>query len=529
MDDSTWPSEDGRQPGDESVAASGEPAVTAAEPPTEPADVPDGENGPEWFIHRVGDSVPLGGGALPLGDCLVEREQRLRIAPGRPLLLRRGGWPDRDVLAYLNTGAFPRLALQSQLSYATDLKVFLNFLASQGRDWRDASDDDICDFENWRRRDPSNPRRVTGTTFARGLAALNHYYKFQVGRGVIERSPIAVDEVRRRDGSTTFAPRLRPSNIRRHRVKWLTPGAYRRWRDIGLGGYGADGVRDASWRGRNDTRNIAFADLLWASGLRLREGATLLGWELPASCGGGGAVRSRVGEDVAKGGGRDFWVDERALRGIEAYRDSARAAAVRRAQSEGRYARLAGVVVAQAVTRNRQVVLASGGGRDRVPLDALTAEDRRRLFVEVEGGLEPAMLWLTESGMPMPYDTWKKVFSVASVRCAAQGVAINCHAHMLRHSFALRMLVTLMHALDRRFGLTPQQRQEYRELYGDPYVYVQTLLGHRSRDTTEAIYLEPVKSVAVELFLNGDEDRESASAVLSRIAESSDRVLDDPR
>ena len=342
---------------------------------------------------------------------------------------------------------------------------------------------------------------------------------------------MVVDEFRRRDGSVGTAPRLRPSNVRRYRVKWLTPRAYRRWRDIGLGGYGADGTRDASWRGRNDARNVAFADLLWSSGLRLREGATLLCWELPAAGGGGaGFVRGRVAENVAKGGSRDFWVAERALRGIEAYRDSARAAAVRRAQHEGRYDRLDGVMVAQALTRSRQVVPAGGdGGRVRVSLDALSATDRQRLFVETDDGLEPAMLWLTEAGMPMPYDSWKKVFSVANVRCAAQGVAISCHAHMLRHSFALRMLVTLMHAVDRRLGLTPQQQHDYQQWYGDPYVYVQTLLGHRSRDTTEAIYLEPAKGLQIELFLSGDEDREAASALLSRVAAASDRVLDDLR
>ena len=468
-----------------------------------------------WKMFRVRADSPSSDTSSLLGawDDLAERERDLDIAVGQPLLLPPAGWPDRDVLAYLTSGRFRWLAPQTQSSYATDLKVHLNFLASQKMDWRHSTVETFIDYENWRLRDSRNPGRVVGATFSRELAALRHFYEFQVRRGVIERSPADV--------------RLRPSNVRRYRVKWLTPRAYRRWRDVGLAGYRADYLPDASWRGRNATRNTAFADLLWSSGLRLHEAATLLTLELPASFG-GGFVRGRVGESVAKGSGRDFFVAERALRGIEGYRDSTRAAAVRRAQRDGRYADIDGVMVAEAVTRNRQVVLADNGGRrGRGSLDAMSAEDRRRLFVEGDGGLEPAMLWLTESGMPMPHDTWKHIFAVASARCASQDVPIHCHPHMLRHSFALRMLVTLMYNFDRRFGLTPQQREVNRTLFGDPYACVQMLLGHRSRETTESIYLEPVKGLEVERFLNGDgEDDESAAALLSRVAQASSQVLD---
>jgi hypothetical protein len=50
-------------------------------------------------------------------------------------------------------------------------------------------------------------------------------------------------------------------------VKWLTPRAFRLWRDVGLRGYGADGRPDAGWRGRHDSRDAAFADVLFASGV----------------------------------------------------------------------------------------------------------------------------------------------------------------------------------------------------------------------------------------------------------------------
>ena len=47
------------------------------------------------------------------------------------------------------------------------------------------------------------------------------------------------------------------------------------------------------------------------------------------------------------------------------------------------------------------------------------------MFVEGESGLEPAMVWLSESGLPMPHTTWQKIFQLANARCAAQGLTLN--------------------------------------------------------------------------------------------------------
>ena len=113
-----------------------------------------GLGGVEWRMCRVrADSPPSG--ALSLlgawGD-LAARERDLGIAPGQVFLLRPDGQPDRDVLAYFNSSSFRRLALQTQVSYVTDLKVHLSFLASQGLDWRDATADTFLKYEFWRRR-----------------------------------------------------------------------------------------------------------------------------------------------------------------------------------------------------------------------------------------------------------------------------------------------------------------------------------------------------------------------------------------
>jgi hypothetical protein len=70
---------------------------------------------------------------------------------------------------------------------------------------------------------------------------------------------------------------------------------------------------------------------------------------------------------------------------------------------------------------------------------------------------------------------------------------------MCRHSFALRMLVSSNLVLDRRLGLSPQERREYEALYGNVWLLVRDLLGHKSETVTREIYLEPVRGRLVAL------------------------------
>ncbi|MEU3093142.1 hypothetical protein ACWCQ0_41560, partial [Streptomyces massasporeus] len=82
----------------------------------------------------------------------------------------------------------------------------------------------------------------------------------------------------------------------------------------------------------------------------------------------------------------------------------------------------------------------------RHSLTALTAP--QTAGVQQVGERQPAMLWLTESGLPMEYASWTKVFERASARCAAAGLEVFATPKMLRHSMALRMLISLHNALD---------------------------------------------------------------------------------
>lgn len=486
--------------------------------------------GQEWRLCRVPQSVRRKPTSSPLLDAwedLEESESSLGIKPGDFFLLRPDGSADTDVLAYFNSASFRKLATDSQASYSADLKVFLSHLERQGIDWRDATPENILDYEHWRRRDENNLRRVEGAKFSRELAAVRRFFEWQLNRGTISASPLTVVAVRRRDGSTSFRTELQPSNVKSVRVKWLTSRAYRRWRDVGLGGYLADGTRDPKWRGRNDGRNVAMADMLWSSGLRLREGGTLLLPELPSPTGSERYLKGKVQKAVAKGATREYWIARTALRSLDSYILTTHSEAIRRAQAEGRYDEIDGMLIVTKFRKPGLIEYRDARGRaGKASLEGLDAAARQKLFTEGPGGPEPLMLWLTEAGMPMPYRTWEAVFSTANIRCAAQGVDIHCYPHMLRHSFALRMLVTLLHAFDRRLGLTPEERREYRLIFGDPWKMVQTMLGHASITTTKAHYLEPVNGIQIEMFLNGEDDEDTVTSILHGIAESSPLVKD---
>ncbi len=434
---------------------------------------------------------------------LVDRERSLGFLPGSPFLLRPDGSPDPDVLLFFASSSFRLLSEQSGVSYAKDLRLFLSFLESQSKSWREVSSVELLDYEYWRRRDPTNPRRVSGAKFSREAAACKKFLDWQRHRGNLHPNPA---EAQSSSWSLGSSAALRPRDARPSRVKWLTPRAYQQWRDVGLRGYRLDGSRDSSWRGRCDARNAAFANLLWSSGLRLREAGTLLMIEVPMAESGSRYARGRVAHAVAKGRGRDFWLSFEAVRELEAYTISTRAAAVARARREGRYEDLSDRLVLVDRDRHRlRVHDASIDQQRTVTLDQLDARDRMRLFIHGPAGPEPAMMFLGESGLPMNYPSWEAVFSAASGRCERLGVPVSCYPHMMRHSFALRMLVTLMHAFDRRMGLTPEERRDYRMLFGDPWTLVQTLLGHTNPQTTRDIYLEPVGGLQVDLFLNADE------------------------
>ncbi len=485
-----------------------------------------------FLVPREGVRPPAGRAHVDGWDDLETREQALGIRRGQWFLLEDGEPGDPDLLAFFGPGSpLTRKAEGTRRSYARDLKVHFEFLARNGKSWRDATPDDFADYEFWRRRDPDNPGRVAGSKFNREVAACRLFYEWQVRvRQTLTTSPVKVGEVRRRDGSVAQTADLRSRDVRANRVNWLTPRAYRRWRDVGLDGYRGDGLREPGWRGRNDVRNLAFADLLWTTGLRLREAGTLLTLELPRARSGVDFPKGRVADAVAKGAGRSFWISSVTLARVATYLNSTRSEAISRARALGRYDRMRGIRQVRDFSFDRRDVtyVDEDGVLGQVQLDALDENERTRLFVTGPGGLEPAWLWLGESGLPMLPASWEVVFDRANDRCERYGLPdLFCRPHMLRHSFALLMLIGIQYRHDRRFGLTPEERQEHRELFGDPFWLVKELLGHRRIETTRDTYLAPMAEIQVDELLNDSADQfEFITTILARIAASDPRVID---
>lgn len=494
----------------------------------------------EWSLYWTSRGRPVPARLAPVlagwAD-LDEREDAADIGPGHPVLIDPEFRLDPVLARFLGRSRFAWLAEGTRQAYAKDYRLFFSFLWQRGRYWHEADPDDLLDWEAWRRRGQQPGRGIGGSKWQRELAALRLVYEWAEKERHIARSPVLVHQVRLRGGGTAAVADQVPRDVRCADVKWVTPRTYRLWRDIGLLGYDANSEPDPSWRGRNDGRNAAFTDLLFTSGLRLREGGCLLTLEVPGAAGGHGYHEGTVAGAVAKRRQRMFYASAAALRRVAAYVATTRAEAVRRARRHRRYEQLPGKLIVTRIGHGARPRLAwrdERGLAADVPLGAISPDERMRLFTEGEDGLEPLWLWLGESGMPMAYESWEKVFDAANARVAAvlagtsdggqaKWTPVAISPHMLRHSFALHMLVALHHALDRRFGLTPEERKHLRRVYGDPWVLVRDLLGHSSEQTTRLVYLEPLNGLQVTSLLDHDEDIDT---LLSRVAASSRLVID---
>ncbi|MFL4946553.1 site-specific integrase [Streptomyces sp. MMS24-I31] len=163
---------------------------------------------------------------------------------------------------YLCRSSFARLAPETKRNYTDDYCLLFDFLWSRGKTWSDATADDLWAFEDWRTRSLRNPRRVGGARWNRGLAALIRLYEWAAQREHVMVNPVVMRAVLGRNGERVLVPAARAKNARSSEVRWLTPRAFRRWVEVGLLGYGADGVPYPGWSGRLADRNGAFADLL---------------------------------------------------------------------------------------------------------------------------------------------------------------------------------------------------------------------------------------------------------------------------
>jgi site-specific recombinase XerD len=417
---------------------------------------------------------------------------------GTPFLIDPAGGYDVALNGYFRQ-VLGSASVHTQRAVAYDLKRFLAFLWDNldATSWRAATAEDRAAFQRWRRVDPGGPR-VAAATWDREVATVNQFYAWALRAGLVSVNPIVARPVRvgrrgLRSGlevaGTTPAEATHQGS--RRGVAWLPPRVYQQWRDIGVHGFGTDGLPDPGFRGRYASRNAAFTDLLIRTGLRLSEATSLSLFELPARQAGVGYARTWLPEAIAKGGSaRAVYVPDCVLAQVRDYVRLERAEAVAAARARGVYQQMQDPLIVEDPSRPVVVI----GGR-RVGVDRLDHADRRRLLVATGAGLEPAAVWLTETGLPSAVSGWQQVFKNANRRCARVGVDIRCHPHMLRHSFAVITLEQLWRGHLRDLAeMTPTGRATYQMVFGDPLNWVRIRLGHRSVVTTQT-YLHTLQEL----------------------------------
>jgi site-specific recombinase XerD len=482
-------------------------------------------------------------------DDLTARERGVGVRAGDPIFLAPDYRVDALLSSYGRSRKFRAYTTETRRNYATDITLLLDFLWRRSRGWTEARPRDLEDYEHWRRFELSNPKRISGSKWNRELAAVTSLYRWAVGNRVVERNPIQMKEVVGRYGEVLLVAEAKARDARPSNVHWLTPRTWRRWIDVGLRGRGKDGLPEPGWMARLEDRNVAFVNVLRSSGLRRGEGGSLLTFEVPQRrLDGGRYYCGKIGAAVTRSKkARTFYVASDAIGEVDTYVESSRAWAVRAAQKAGRYEGLPELWIVTEVTRGLNPVVRwrdQDGVEGQRLLNQLTVEERTLLFTERGGGLEPLWLWLNERGLPFQPHSWEGVFRTANQRCERvltppERLRLDPHkvyapyatVHSARHSFALFMLVVLDTLMDQRYGLTPEERRDFRQLYGDPWLMVQNLLGHASRETTVERYLAPVADLNLRAMLANAETAVLApmtelDAVFARVAAESEGIQD---
>lgn len=365
-----------------------------------------------WQLRRcrVGDDrIGLASDPVLTGlPSLAELAKRNGTRAGQEFLINTDGRVVPEVNAFFASLRMRNRSAKTREKYARGLCVWLGYLDAIGRAWNEAGEGDVDGFKFWRMTDEANPARVAGSSVVDNLGAINAFHGWAESRyglaNPVARRHLAVSRTGRRVESFEATPHV----VRDRDVKWLDPGGYACWRDLGIRGLDRAGREIPGWRGRTSQRDCAFADGLYGTGLRLAEWASMLLIELPEDDPSRGYYTCRLVSACGKGGrGRRFWMPRSVLADVLAYCEGERSAAIRRARAVGRYEQVPDRLVVGRLLGQRRVELLGQDGRvATVSLDALAPEARMRIFRETPAGLEPLSLWLNEDGLPRLAHGW---------------------------------------------------------------------------------------------------------------------------
>ncbi|MEV0537633.1 integrase [Kitasatospora sp. NPDC050463] len=450
-----------------------------------------------YFTRRELPEPRAGTGGLTGLDNLDEWLDERGIGDGSPYLIDPLGRYDVDLNDYFLT----ELANQpttTQAAVAYDLKRFLKFLWDNrgARSWKVATREDRAAFKHWRVSDIAGPK-VELTTWDREVATVHQFYIWALREGHASRNPFRQRvsrsrDPRRRGGEQTPAEASHAG--RPNDVVWLPPATYRQWRDVGVRGFTPEGLPDRSFRGRFASRNAAYTDSMIRTGLRLSEQTSLCVFEVPEPVPGLLHMRSWLPKAIAKGGSaRRIYFPASALKDLWDYVETDRAEALEAARDRGIYERIRRPLIIS--DPRKPVVMVDG---ERLSIAKLGHHERQRVLIDTPQGLEPAALWLNQYGLPSKPSAWQEVFKTANGRCERQGVRISCHAHALRHSFAVITLEQLVRGhIQELATMTPRQRLTYQMVFGDPLNWVRMRLGHSSIEVTQ-LYPHTLQELEME-------------------------------
>lgn len=413
-----------------------------------------------------------------------------------PIIVKDGALYDADLDRFFrdlpSNGARSRHTLRA---YGYDIMVWTRFLEeARGKSIWSADRDDLAAYHRARRRSAA-AHRVSASSWNRAIAALDKLYAWALDEGVVSASPFRRRVVWRRGrggrpAQVVAANQAYERAAKGASVPLVAMDEFKRFNDVGLRGLASDGHARRDARDRNGQRNVLFAELIFATGLRLEEISSLLALELPAPSR-ARAVRFVLPPRLTKGDrGRTIVIPRRILIELHRYAGLERAAACAKFRAHGGFHDMAAPICCRPPRGGARLLESSDG---LISLDELTPAERLRLvLVDAQGApIEAAGLWLSETGLPLQPNSWEAIFARASRRCADTGLSIKVTPHQLRHAFAVHMLAMLIRKTiaDVGEGERDPTSAAYRRLLGDPLHAVQRLLGHASIETTY-IYLE---------------------------------------
>lgn len=467
---------------------------------------------------------------------------------GTPILLSDNGEIDEWLVLYFNScPEFTSLDLTSRKTYAFEIAMWCGFLGRQvdPLTWLEATEDDFIDYKIRRTDHHQFADAVAASTWNKAVFALRDLYDWAVRRKIpigtngpsIDSNPVPGG----RGAMRVPGGRVNEVFVRQERDRWIVPGTYRLWRDVGLRGRGIERVGPNQWRAagedescrvRNSLRNTAFTDFVYSTGLRVQEAGSLLLAELPRE----GAIEAKLPAAIAKYSKARMWYAAPTVtRTLRSYVKVGRAAAVRRAVREGRYDAIDDIIWVTEVRRARkgalEIVQDDGV---TLSLNTMKPATRRRLFWLRDGRPEPMALWLNEGGTPYHHESWIGVFDAANDRLwaaveATGGAAtdeLTVTPHSLRFSFALALTVRLHQRLDAMHGWGTDVAYGDGSRYDEVFRTVKDVLGHKSVETTRGTYLPRVQRLRFDRMFGSSEADTTIGDMVSSLAEEIAEIRD---